>query len=103
MRMGKPNRFLAEFLDAIPEEPGKSAELHDAFLGHVFPPGLDLERIHYYHYKGSLTTPPYTESVDWLIAKEIIEASPEQIQRINILEGNNARHVQALYSRAIDQ
>jgi len=103
MRMGKPNRFLAEFLDAVPAEPGKSAELHGVFFGHVFPPGLDLEHVHYYHYKGSLTTPPYTESVDWLIAKEVIEAAPKQIQRINLIEGDNARHVQALYSRAIDQ
>lgn len=59
--------------------------------------------LHYYHYRGSLTTPPYTESVDWLVAKEIIEAGPKQIQRINLLEGNNARHVQALFSREIDE
>lgn len=32
-----------------------------------------------------------------------IEAAPKQIQRINVLEGDNARHVQALYRRAIDQ
>ncbi|MBT8466080.1 MAG: carbonic anhydrase family protein [Deltaproteobacteria bacterium] len=103
VKMGQPNRFLAEFLDAIPSQPGQSAKLHHVFLGDAFPPGLDLERVHYYHYRGSLTTPPYTESVDWLVAKEIIDAGPAQIQRINLLEGNNARHVQALYSREIDE
>ena len=61
------------------------------------------QTIVYYHYRGSFTTPPYTESVDWLVAKEVIEAGPAQIQRINRLEGNNARHVQALYRLAIDE
>jgi len=103
VRMGKSNRFLDEFLDAIPNEPGQSAEIHDVFLHDMFPPDFDFENIHYYHYRGSFTTPPYTESVDWLVAKEVIEAGPAQIQRINRLEGNNARHVQALYRRAIDE
>jgi carbonic anhydrase len=35
--------------------------------------------------------------------KKILEASPAQIQRINELEGNNARHVQALFGRKIEQ
>jgi len=102
VRMGKPNRFLDEFLDAIPNEAGQAANLHDVFLHDMFPPNFDFERIHYYHYRGSLTTPPFTESVDWLVAKEVLQAAPAQIQRINLLEGNNARHVQALYSREID-
>jgi len=61
---------------------------------------LDL---HFYHYRGSLTTPPHSETVEWLIAKEIQQASPEQVRRINQIEGDNARHVQALYGRAVDQ
>jgi len=40
----------------------------------------------------SLSTQPWT-----------LEAGPDQIQRINLLEGNNARHVQALYRREIDE
>jgi carbonic anhydrase len=103
VRMGTANRFLDEFLDAIPKEEGQSAEIHDVFLHDMFPQGFDFENVHYYHYRGSFTTPPYTESVDWLVAKEVIEAAPAQIQRINVLEGNNARHVQALYRREIDE
>ncbi len=103
VRMGASNRFLAEFLDAIPTQPGQVVKLHDVFLRDVSPSSVDFDRMHYYHYRGSLTTRPYTESVDWLVAKEIVEASPAQIQRINVLEGDNARHVQALYSREIDE
>jgi carbonic anhydrase len=103
VRMGESNRFFDEFLDAIPTEPGRSAKLHDVFFRDAFPPSFDFDDIHYYHYRGSFTTPPYTESVDWLVAKEVIEAGPAQIQRINVLEGDNARHVQALYSREVDE
>ena len=101
-RMGKSNRFLAEFLDAVPEEEGESAELKEVYFEDGLPPGFDVDAIEYYHYRGSLTTPPYTESVQWLVLKEVFEASPEQIQRINELEGDNARQVQALYNRSID-
>jgi len=61
-----------------------------------------ISGIDYFHYLGSLTTPPYTECVNWLVAREIMQAGPAQIQRINLIEGDNARHVQALYSREVD-
>jgi carbonic anhydrase len=100
--MGEANRFLAEFLDAIPDKEGESAELKEVYFEDGLPPGFDVNNIHYYHYRGSLTTPPYTESVDWLLVKHVFEASREQILRINEIEGNNARRVQALYNRVID-
>jgi carbonic anhydrase len=55
-----------------------------------------------YFYKGSLTTPPYTESVHWYIDKHIYEASPEQIKTIEKFEGHNARKVQEIHERTIE-
>ena len=55
----------------------------------------------YFSYAGSLTTPPYTETVNWVVLQKVFEASPEQIQRINELEGNNARQIQELYGRKV--
>jgi carbonic anhydrase len=60
------------------------------------------EKMSYYKYQGSLSTPPYSESVNWTIANKIIEASEEQISRIEKLEGNNARHVHALNNRKME-
>lgn len=55
----------------------------------------------YYVYKGSLTTPPYTEKVQWLVRDRIHEASTQQIRVINRLEGNNARDIQDINRRQV--
>lgn len=100
-KMGAENAFIGRFLEAVPPKPGTSAELAPGvvYLEELFP-GDAMP--HYYHYRGSLTTPPHTETVEWLVLKDVQDASPEQIRRINAIEGDNARHVQALYGRAVD-
>jgi len=100
-KMGDENDFISSFLEAVPLQQGASKELdlNTVYLEELFP-GHRMP--HYYHYRGSLTTPPHTETVEWLVLKHVKEASPEQIERINSIEGDNARHVQALYGRAID-
>lgn len=101
---GAPNAFLAEFLGAIPKQEQASAELRPGAVKLVDLFGTIPREIkgNYYAYRGSLTTPPYTEAVRWFIAKHIFEASAEQIAALAKIEGNNARHVQALYGRPVD-
>ena len=104
VKMGDQSDFLSKFLDQIPEKAGEVNDidlntLKDSKMGNTT--NL-LKEIHSsYHYQGSLTTPPYTESVNWYVIKRIFEASPEQIKRINTIEGDNARHIQAMYERDI--
>lgn len=98
VRMGKENKFISNFIDRIPIEEGGVNKvdlnaLTDSETSNVA--DLLKELNSYYHYKGSLTTPPYTESVNWYVMKKIFEADPEQILRINSIEGDNARHIQA--------
>ena len=98
-RMGDVDPFISSFLDQVPsEEGGKDLEAGQVYLS----PNDRNPDYEYYHYRGSLTTPPYTETVEWLIVKEIQQASPEQIRRIHLLEGDNARGVQALYGRKVE-
>ena len=98
-RMGDADRFISSFLDQIPsDESGRKLAPGEVYLlGGGRNPGDE-----HFHYRGSLTTPPYTETVEWLIVKTIQEASPEQIRRIHSLEGDNARRVQALYGRKVE-
>ena len=102
-KMGQKNAFIEEVLNAVPEHEDESKKVG---LGEVKVTDLLMEKKealgHYYHYKGSLTTPPYSETVRWYVTKGILEASPEQITRILKIEGSNARHIQALNEREIE-
>ena len=95
---GEANTFLEEFLDDVPLVEGGAFEgehvidVRDLLQG-------DLE---FLTYQGSLTTPPYTESVRWLVLKTVRVATRAQIARIHNLEGDNARHVQERAGRIIE-
>jgi carbonic anhydrase len=100
---GKENKFISDFINAIPKEEHGTKEIKTGIvkLSDLFVEVNKEIKGHYYYYRGSLTTPPYTESVRWHITKHIFEASSAQIETINKMEGNNARHVQALYGRLV--
>jgi carbonic anhydrase len=103
-KMGEESKFINEFLNTIPDHEHSKT---DTKVGSIrFTDLLSLspsgELGHHYHYKGSLTTPPYTESVNWFVLKQIFEASPEQIKAINKLEGDNARHIKDKNNRLVE-
>lgn len=55
----------------------------------------------YYHYLGSLTTPPLNENVEWYVMKEPVEVSTAQINVFKKLYSHNNRKVQPLNKRVI--
>lgn len=55
----------------------------------------------YYQFMGSLTTPPCTEGVLWLVLKQPVTISREQLRLFGQLYANNARPVQPVNGRAI--
>jgi carbonic anhydrase len=65
------------------------------------PPALLPEDRTIYRYAGSLTTPPCTEGVTWLVFAEPIEASGEQIAAFTVHYHDNARPLQPAGSREI--
>lgn len=97
---GEKDEFLSHFLSEVPED-FTEVDFHDKFINineEIWPEELN----DYFYYKGSLTTPPYTETVSWLILNHIHEASPEQIQRLLKLEGDNHRKLQELHNRNVE-
>jgi carbonic anhydrase len=95
---GVPSKLLEKLIADVPAHPGEHAD-KDAKLDarSVFKKGEG-----YYHYEGSLTTPPYSETVTWLVLDQPHDASAEQIEALNRIEGNNARHIQVQHARVID-
>jgi carbonic anhydrase len=77
---------------------------------YVTPPGvgIDLTQLlpgdrSYYTYMGSLTTPPCTEGVLWLVLKQAQQISSEQLAIFARLYRHNARPVQANFARMIKE
>ena len=54
-----------------------------------------------WRYRGSLTTPPCTEGVSWIVMTEPVALSPEQITAFGALYPNNYRPVQPLGRRTL--
>jgi len=53
----------------------------------------------YYHYRGSLTTPPCSEGVRWFVMKEKLEISKQQVAAFLQVINKNARPLQPINQR----
>lgn len=94
---GEASSFVERILRDTPADLGRIDRRDKLDLSEL----VALER-HFYLYRGSFTTPPYSESVDWLVSKHHPEASAEQIVRLLVLEGGNARPVQQRNARVVE-
>jgi len=96
-RDGPRNRGIAMIGDSAPTEAGKSEPMET--------PIADLEIVPegraYYRYSGSLTTPPCTEGIRWLVLKATSSVSSEQVEKFVKLIGEDARGPQPLNARLV--
>ncbi|QFI68592.1 carbonic anhydrase [Sinorhizobium alkalisoli] len=83
---GAENATLASLAAKFPQKAGDEAAL-DA----VDPSGLLPASLDYWAYEGSLTTPPCSEIVDWMVARTPIEAAASDIAKFTSLYSMNAR------------
>lgn len=96
---GEENETLEQIIQHLPEEQGQAVKIADEQIN---PLALLPKNMDYYSYMGSLTTPPCTEGVRWLLMSQAITASPAQIVQLRkAANGANARPVQPLYGRVI--
>ncbi|HAN47444.1 MAG TPA: hypothetical protein DCQ20_00975 [Nitrospira sp.] len=98
MDLGNESASLSAVWDRIPSE--KQDEVRDLLIN---PQDLLPKDLHHYAYDGSLTTPPCTEGVHWIVLKEPTSITSAHIERFVLLIGHNARPVQSLNEREIDE
>ncbi len=89
---GEENETLNELLDFV----NHSNEDNHINILNLIPETLD-----YYHYLGSLTTPPLTENVEWYVLIEKMTLSEDQWQRITSFHDHNFRDPQDLNNRKV--
>jgi carbonic anhydrase len=101
VKLGKPNESLASVLKALPatakEAPKDTRPPITVDLGSILPPVHKA-----FVYAGSLTTPPCTEGVHWIVLKEPIQMSNDQIASFTRIFPDNHRPLQKANGREID-
>jgi len=97
-RTGQENALLKTLMPLIPtradgdhNHPDKSVNASD----------LIPATRGYFRYTGSVTGHPCTEGVDWVVLKQPLQLSPDQLSRYRARFADNARAVQPLYQRTV--
>jgi len=94
---GKENPALAEAWQYMPKNEGDHIPLSTQFATGLFP-----ESVGYYRFNGSLTTPPCSEGVRWIVLSTPLEASAEQIETFSaVMKEPNNRPLQPVNARMI--
>ena len=95
---GAENKSLTKVWEHMPQQVGDVNALTDVISANeLLPKSRD-----YYRYNGSLTTPPCSEGVRWLVLKEPVYASKKQIDDYrHVMHHPNNRPLQAVNARLI--
>ena len=100
VKSGAKNGAIEAVAANLPKEVGKEQAASGATINAA---NLLPTNRGYYHFAGSLTTPPCSEGVSWYVLKDPIEASPEQVKKFGAIFGSNARPAQPLNARMVQE
>jgi carbonic anhydrase len=99
MTAGKANAEFRKVVSAMPAKEGPAVKAD----GSIDPGGMLPAKHSYYRYSGSLTTPPCSETVNWLLLTEPLQVAGADIEAFGKLFAGNARPVQKPNRRFILQ
>lgn len=95
---GRHHAGIAPFWERMPPHGGESYATQE-FI--VRPEVLLPVSRRAYRYEGSLTTPPCSEGVQWIVLAEPVEISPEQLAAFRALYTGNNRPPQPRHGRTL--
>ena len=97
LQEGAANATFDPFINNLPPETSDVKDAGARINAMDFLPGIQTT----YRYSGSLTTPPCSEGVSWLVMTTPVELSSAQLSQLEgLFEGNN-RPVQPLNDRSL--
>jgi carbonic anhydrase len=95
---GEENAELAKAWSVMPKQADQKAAPAAVLDAAVLLP----ENRDYYRFNGSLTTPPCTEGVTWIVMKEPVTVSAEQVEAFaHVMHHPNNRPVQPVNARPV--
>ncbi len=94
---GKENAAFNEIWANLPQKADEKKEVKATINADSLLPATRS----FYRYSGSLTTPPCSESVKWIVLKTPIQMSEAQIHRIQAIMKHNNRPVQPINERKV--
>jgi carbonic anhydrase len=97
MTAGQPNATFSKIVAAMPVKAGPPVKADTA----IDPNGLLPAGRSYYSYEGSLTTPPCSETVSWMLLTDPIEVAEADIAAFAKLYAMNARPAQKTNRRYV--
>jgi carbonic anhydrase len=97
MEAGRRNPAFVRVTATMPDKEGPAIKADPAFNPRKLLPG----KLGYYRYPGSLTTPPCSETVEWLVLANPITVAADDIAAFAKLYPMNARPVQQANRRAV--
>lgn len=97
MSAGRRNAAFTRVAATMPGKKGPAVKADPAFNPRKLLPG----KLGYYRYPGSLTTPPCSETVEWLVLANPITVAADDIAAFAKLYPMNARPVQQANRRAV--
>ena len=98
VKIGAENPAIEALWSRLPKQAGPEQKFDDVQFNAS---GLLPIAHGYYTYPGSLTTPPCSENVTWLVMKEPVTISKEQAAAFARLYEHNARPIQPLNDRTV--
>jgi carbonic anhydrase len=98
LKVGAENPILKPLFDDLPEYTGKPEPRP---VEQLDLPSLVPDETHFFHYQGSLTTPPCTENVQWFVLETPAEVSQEQVDAFLAVVHENSRPAQPMNNRVL--
>ncbi len=98
IKHGSQNAVIENIWSSMPGEEGEASAPELPFSASALLP----KTRNYYRFNGSLTTPPCTEGVRWVVMKQPISASAEQVATFSkAMRHPNSRPTQAINAREV--